>query len=106
MSSVTYRSCTGTKQPEFALETDNSFGFTLFPNPNNGQMQVSYELQDNQQGEIIIFAPDGKLIMSQQINQGIHNDFIDISHVNSGIYIYVVRVNDEIEKTGRISVMH
>lgn len=106
ISSVTYRMCSGTKMPEEKDDIENDeFPFSVYPNPSNGIINLAYELPDNMTSQLIVFTPDGKRVFLKELKPGAQKDIIDISNVESGVYIYTVILDGKVEKTGRIAVL-
>lgn len=69
------------------IVTNNNI-LLLTPNPNNGNMQVLYELPENETGILEIFDMFGKSILSYTLSGGINTLSIDASSLQEGIYLY------------------
>lgn len=68
-------------------------GFTVFPNPNNGQMTLTYELSGNDNGVLEIYDMLGKRIYSLQLKSSTRMVSIELNSVGSGMYSARVLVN-------------
>jgi hypothetical protein len=62
--------------------------FTVFPNPNNGSMTVSYELTDNETGTLEIYDMMGKKLFTYSLYSGENTLSISEDGLNPGIYFY------------------
>lgn len=60
----------------------------IFPNPNNGNMNVEYEIQDSKTGEIQIYDALGRNIFSHELYGGKNSFVIDDENFIEGIYFY------------------
>ncbi|MFT5821645.1 MAG: hypothetical protein ACI8ZM_002899 [Crocinitomix sp.] len=104
LTSITYRTCTGTKSPESITEDDDAFEFALYPNPSNGMMTISYNVPTEGENRITIYTMDGKEVFTSLLKSGRYSEQIDISHVQSGIYLYKISLNNLPAEVGRISI--
>lgn len=64
------------------------YSFALFPNPNNGNMTVAYELPDNETGTFELYDVIGKKLLSYQLYSGKNTFSISDDKVKKGIYFY------------------
>jgi hypothetical protein len=104
ISNITYRSCTGTRTPEDNF-VKNIFPFRLYPNPSNGEINIEYEVPSESAVELTVYTIEGKEIMRIALQGGHRYKTIDISSVQSGIYIYELTVDRVSEEKGRISIV-
>ena len=87
-------------------ENENSKSlFSLSPNPNEGNMILSYHLNKNEKAEMKIYDITGKLTSSYQLDNAttemqIHDDLL-----NNGIYFYQIRVNDRVVQADKIIII-
>lgn len=74
-----------------AINGASTFNFKLFPNPTNGQLivQASSEIES-----IRVIDSTGKNLIS--VNNTLNEHHIDLSHLDSGIYLIEVRIVGEI----------
>jgi len=61
---------------------------SFFPNPSKGLFQVQLPAQVGHHAEISVFQVDGKLLEQRTIETF---DFLDLSHLQDGLYFYEVR---------------
>ncbi len=76
---------------------------TLFPNPANENLNISYQMNNSSNVAIQIFNVEGKVIRTVNNNiqpEGLYNQTIDVSNLESGYYlIQVVTDNGIVAKT-------
>jgi len=85
-------------------ELDNPNYISLFPNPNNGAMQLSYSLLDNETGYLIINNVMGEKVKTYKLQNGITLLNINETQLRNGIYFYQVYKNDQKVYSGKIVI--
>lgn len=75
-----------------AAEMDS---FKLYPNPNNGKMQLSYQLKDNESGYIVLLNVLGETVNTYKLTNTGNSINITESELNNGVYFYQIFVNDK-----------
>lgn len=82
--------------------TDNhiNIDFSVFPNPTEGLIRCHLKDYLPESGKMKIYNSTGQISMVEDIRVGVK--VIDISHLDSGTYIYQVLDGIEILKTGKI----
>lgn len=83
------------------IEENKSDYFQVFPNPNHGQMSLTYQIK--QASEFIITDVMGREVFKQTLLPQDHILNIN-SNLNSGLYLYSVLQNGEYVKVGKILV--
>ena len=85
---------------------------TLYPNPNNGEFNLTFEMLETQNISLSIYDLAGKSVFSttRQLGPGIQSiqaniNGADMTHVTSGIYIYRLMVGQSIYN-GKISIIN
>ena len=68
-----------------------SFEVTIFPNPSNGNFELTFE-DRNQNYSIEVYTTIGQKVL--EINE-IHSGSVGINHLNSGIYLVKINHNEE-----------
>lgn len=81
-------------------------GFKLYPNPNNGKMQVDYKLGEGESGQLIIMDVSGKQLREYQLPGDKQNLHIGESELKAGIYFYQVNINRKTIKTGKLIIIN
>ncbi len=79
--------------------------FVLFPNPNDGNMTLSYRLSDGENGELSIYDIAGKLISKHRFISGNSSINIDETQLNAGAYFYEIKANDRKIKTDKLIIL-
>ncbi len=84
---------------------DNSKLATLYPNPNNGQMQLNYKLSEEDIGVLRIMDITGRLIANYTLNNAENILNINQTVLDNGIYIYQVYVNGTIINSDKLIIV-
>jgi len=78
----------------------------IYPNPNNGVMQVEYSLAEGQRGELRLYDLTGRKIKNYSLSEGINNNLsISEGALENGVYFYEVIVNDVAGDNGKIVII-
>lgn len=78
---------------------------SIFPNPNNGTMQLNYELSEEETGTLTIFDVAGKLVFSYLLDNSKTNFTINESELNNGVYLYQIKRNNEIVNSDKLIII-
>ncbi len=81
---------------------------TIYPNPANNVFNIRYKLNTDDDVKISIFGTDSKLVKEigyKKKQAGMHNELIDVSKLNSGVYFAKIKRGNKIE-TRKITVVH
>ncbi len=84
------------------LSNDN---FKIFPNPNNGDFTLSYNVADNEIGTITIYDIAGKLIHSFNFTSSSTVVTIHENELNAGAYFYEIKVNESKVKMDKLIII-
>lgn len=68
----------------------------LYPNPNNGHMQLSYSISEGKRGEFNIMDITGRLLATYQLNAAENILHIEQNELSEGIYLYNVIINQNL----------
>lgn len=79
--------------------------FNLFPNPNNGTMQLDYKLGSYANAKFNLFDITGKLIDSKNIESNEGSLLINEQNLRNGVYFYTILVRDKNIKTDKIVII-
>jgi len=83
------------------LEAQENDGILIYPNPSNGNFNISYQVKQKSKVNISIFSIDGKLIkslLSEQKEQGIYNLNISESLKQGSYFIKISNQNNLVIK--------
>jgi hypothetical protein len=76
----------------------------LYPNPNNGLMELNYDLGNSQDAKMNLYDITGKLISSYKLNnKGTLQ--MNEQNLNNGIYFYHILVGEKTIKTDKIVII-
>jgi hypothetical protein len=80
--------------------------FQLYPNPNDGTMNIIYSLEENSKGQIDIFDMTGKLVATYLLIEGKNNQIlINETQLSNGVYFYKVIVDDKLRLSDKIVII-
>ena len=88
---------------EISLAATNNI--RLYPNPNDGNMTLEYQLNENEKGLFIIYDVTGKQLQSYNFNAGSSQLSINADTLHAGVYLYDVFINNVKAKTDRIVIV-
>lgn len=80
--------------------------FSIYPNPNNGNMQVNYLLPKGNIGKLSIKDVSGKTVAEYTLVP--EHELLQISEtaLKNGVYFYICYVNNEPVVTGKLVIIH
>lgn len=84
------------------IDNASSSNFSLSPNPNDGQMSLTYQIK--QASELIITDVSGREVFKQLLLPQEHHISI-YSNLNHGLYFYSVLQNGTYIKTGKVMIV-
>jgi hypothetical protein len=83
----------------------NPTSFNLYPNPNNGIMQLDYNLGTYANAKFNLFDITGKLIQTKNIATNEGSLFINEQNLDNGIYFYTILVGEKNIKTDKVVII-
>jgi hypothetical protein len=90
-----------------SVEELTSGGFVLhpnYPNPFSGTTRIRYELSEGARTQLLIQDLSGRVLWQGQTERreaGLHEEDVQLGHLQSGIYLYTLRV-DGVSKTRKM----
>jgi Secretion system C-terminal sorting domain/Beta-propeller repeat len=78
--------------------------FKLSPNPNNGLMQLQYQIEQNSIAHLSIYNVLGEKVSEYKLQNNSNLMTINETKLTSGIYFYTIYVNDFLLKTDKIII--
>lgn len=90
------------KQP--SNEISNS-SFTVYPNPNNGNMILNYSLNEGEKGEMRLYNYTGQQVGVYTLNPSGKQISIGGNHLANGVYTYRISVNGKLAATNKVVVV-
>jgi hypothetical protein len=88
--------------------SSESFGINdlvLYPNPNNGNFNIQFTSTTGNEIKVNIHDLRGRAIFNKSyINNGLFNESLELSNVQSGIYMVTIEdgANKEVKKIIRV----
>ena len=77
----------GKKISESTSNENEEFNVTVYPNPSNGLVTVSFDQSLSQLGNLEILSISGQLLESRNIEPSRQFVQLELSHLPDGIYI-------------------
>ncbi len=77
----------------------------IYPNPNDGQMQMDYLLPENSTGFLEILDINGRVLQNYQLFAGMHTMAININQHDQGLYFARLYVDGNYKYTDKIAVI-
>lgn len=77
----------------------------LYPNPPNGNLTLEYNLQENESGELIIYSLAGIAVKSAYLNSGLKALNIDAYDLQSGMYLYELKINGKAGRKNKLMII-
>lgn len=87
------------------LPTELMSDFILYPNPNNGNMSLSYNIGSGSKASMNLFDVTGKLVNSYDLQNNVGILEINEGHLQNGIYFYNILINDIVVKTNKMVII-
>lgn len=79
--------------------------FKVYPNPNDGNMFLKFELNEEETGQIRVYDVLGKMVFEQAVLPESSPMAITVDGLGSGLYLLTIRVNDQIRLSERLSII-
>jgi len=87
-------------------ELDNPYKIKLYPNPNNGSMNLLYSMDKSSKGEFLLFDIAGSLIKKYPLMVGENNQLtISETQLNNGVYLYKVMIDGGLKYSNKIIII-
>lgn len=100
--------CEGAQNRMMFSETNTAVTFrefTMYPNPNNGSMNLAYEVGAKDKGEVIFYDLSGRKVNSYSLNANESNLKIDENALENGVYMYSILINGQIVQSDKIVII-
>ena len=79
-------------------EIQSLSGHNAYPNPTTGRLEISYNLVDGGNMNIIVRDITGKIVLTKnegELSLGLNKSNLNLSHLSEGIYTYELSINNE-----------
>lgn len=101
LTSFSFNICSQTITTILKNDTYNLKGFSLFPNPNNGNFTVKFNSTTNNSINIYVNDMRGRQVFYEKFqNGGVFNENLNLNNIQKGIYLVTVQDgnNKEVKK--------
>ncbi len=82
-----------------------SYYVSVYPNPNNGNMQISYIIPNDETGVFELYDILGEKLLSYSLNGGMKTFAINSSILDKGVYFYQVYSNNKLVAKDKIVII-
>jgi hypothetical protein len=86
------------------INNNEERSFSIYPNPNNGLMQLNYFISEKENGTLEIFNVLGEKLTTYQLANNSNIITINEANLSSGIYFYKVLINDRLQKSDKFVI--
>ncbi|HEX8517876.1 MAG TPA: T9SS type A sorting domain-containing protein [Bacteroidia bacterium] len=90
---------------ENSIIEESGVAYNLYPNPNNGEMVLDYELSEGQSGSFTLYDITGRVISTYNLISTNTSLSIKEDELVNGIYFYTVRIDGQIKKSNKVIIM-
>lgn len=106
---IDFYNCANTRSPlvdknKVVENEDTNFEFSVFPNPNSGIFNVTYNLPENSTGIVAIYDLEGREVYRFVCQTGNHWEVVDLKTLGQGAYLYSYVVNQVKTHSGRFII--
>jgi uncharacterized repeat protein (TIGR03803 family) len=78
---------------------------SLYPNPSNGNITLSYDLEENENAIITLYDVTGKLLDKVILNPNLTSMSLNKTYFKAGLYYYCISVNGKKVKTEKLVII-
>jgi hypothetical protein len=93
------------KKPVTLSGVEGQTTFNLFPNPNNGTMQLDYDLGNDSEATVKLFDVTGKIISTYTLQNTKGSIGMNERNLTNGIYFYRILVKEKVIKNDKIVII-
>jgi hypothetical protein len=86
------------------IEEENKIDLSIYPNPNNGNFNISLDGQSENNIEIVIKNILGQIVHENNINSSTNSIDLNLQHLKKGVYIVDLLDNNSVVNTGKIII--
>ena len=86
-------------------ELEKSSSFKLYPNPNDGNMTLEYNIEETGMVVFSIYDITGKFIKQQPLNLQNKKETISAAELNAGVYYYTITINNNRKETNKLIII-
>jgi len=86
-------------------DTLKEISVNIYPNPNNGNFTLDYQLNSNQTGKVFLFNSVGQQVGSYLLNSSEGKMTISNPSLTNGVYFYELSTSDNTTKEGKVIII-
>jgi len=86
------------------IKEENKIDFSIYPNPNNGNFNISLNGQSENNLEIVIKNILGQIVHENNITKSTNSIDLNHQHLKKGVYIVDLLDNNSVVNTGKIII--
>jgi len=86
------------------IKEENKIDFSIYPNPNNGNFNISLDGQSENNLEIVIKNILGQIVHENNITKSTNSIDLNLQHLKKGVYIVDLLDNNSVVNTGKIII--
>ncbi len=86
-------------------ETKNEFSVKLYPNPNDGNMTLEYNITEIGVAMFIIYDVSGRIVKEQTFNTENKKTTINAESLNAGLYYYTITINGNRKTSNKLVII-
>jgi len=91
-------------QPDVpVINEQQTIAFNIYPNPSNGNFTIDYQLE--QGGQMEVYDITGKMVKQIMLNSTNQREELKLD-TEKGVYLYVLKTNQEVIKTGKLVIIN
>ena len=75
-----------------------------YPNPSNGEVNIPFELENNDSGTLTLIDLNGKVIYEEPVSSAFNNLHFDAGQLASGSYIYTLTIDNQVVESKKLVV--
>jgi hypothetical protein len=88
-----------------ALSANSNRGFEIYPNPNDGNMMLAYQLETNEKGKITVCDITGRQVISYNLANDQNNLSISQAALENGVYFFSIMVDGNVVATKKVVII-
>ena len=83
--------------PGVGVETIQTEGLNLFPNPATDQLFLVHANLDNQPMQVLFTDMSGRVVKQERMINNTHKQILDVNTLTPGVYMITVMMNNQVQ---------
>jgi hypothetical protein len=84
---------------------EKAYKFEIYPNPNDGNMMLAYQLETNEKGKITVCDITGRQVISYNLANDQNNLSISQAVLENGVYFFSIMVDGNVVATKKVVII-